>query len=86
MGEPPWTLTFDVDALRRRLDWSFPAAIYFWSFHALTNFARRRALPGFLFRLLFLAEDDFALPNELIIEPEPVFVRGGFQARAGRAA
>jgi hypothetical protein len=43
-------------------------------------------LPGFLFRLLFLAENDFALAHKLIVEPEPVFVGGSFEADAGRAA
>lgn len=43
-------------------------------------------LPGFLFRLSFLAEDDFALAHQLIIEPEPVFIGGGLQARARWAA
>jgi hypothetical protein len=41
---------------------------------------------GLSFWLLFLAEDDFALANELIIEPEPVFIGCGLQAGAGRAA
>jgi hypothetical protein len=40
----------------------------------------------FSFRLLLLAEDDFALANELIVEPEAVFVGGSLEAGARRAA
>jgi hypothetical protein len=37
-------------------------------------------------RPLFFAEDDFALANELIVEPEAVLVSRAFQAGAGWAA
>jgi hypothetical protein len=36
--------------------------------------------------LLFFAEDDFALANELIVQPKAVFVGGALEADAWRAA
>jgi hypothetical protein len=36
--------------------------------------------------VLFFAEDDFTLADELIVEPQAVFVGGTFEAGAWRAA
>jgi hypothetical protein len=41
---------------------------------------------AFSFCPLFFAEDDFALADELVVEPEAVLVCGAFQADTGRAA
>jgi hypothetical protein len=40
----------------------------------------------FSFRLLLLAKDDFALADELVVEPETVLIGGALEAHAGRAA
>jgi|SRR5208282_1443905 len=43
-------------------------------------------LLDFFFCALLLAEDDFALADELIVEPETILVGGALEADAGRAA
>jgi hypothetical protein len=48
--------------------------------------AWRLALPGLFLRVLFFAENDLALPHQLIVEPEAILVGSAFEADAGRAA
>jgi hypothetical protein len=43
-------------------------------------------LPGFFLRVLFFAEDNFALADELVVEPKAVLVGSALQTDAGRAA
>jgi len=52
------------------------------------NLGRAKARPyirQFAWRL-FVPEDDFALADELVVEPEAIFVGGGFRAWPRRAA
>jgi hypothetical protein len=41
---------------------------------------------AFFLRVLFFAKDDFALADQLIVEPETVLVGGALESDAGRAA
>jgi len=66
-------------------------AIYFYFLHSQSRSfccagLFSRVTSSRYFFLLLLAEDDFALADELVVEPETVLVGGGFEADAGRAA
>jgi hypothetical protein len=48
--------------------------------------ARQPALLGFLLRALFLAEDDFTLADELVVEPNTILVGGALKTDTRRPA
>ena len=47
-------------------------------------FSAMRSAP--LLRVLFFAQDDFALADELVVQPQAIFVRSRFASRTRRAA